>query len=563
MMLAPGLRSVGLTEGGLPDRPAEHVAMTSAPWVLGAEPSTEPWAPLLREVTHWRAASAKLNAGRWLDEGRSRWAADVLISGLVELRGGDILAVSATLDSQWARVGTAGGAGAVEAHGAPPEGEPGPNLAAGWVIERLDTRRFHTQRARAPLFAESLDRWTSAADLPSLRRSEHEELLARWLADRATPVPARFEPESFDQHPGLGVGDIDGNGLDDLIVVDRLRLPSVLLAKSAGQLELAHDRLPPDLEAGANAALLADFDGDGDPDLALGRYLLPLVILRNDGGRFVQPVPSWLPGPRPALVSTLAAADVDGDGLLDLYAATYAASMLEQELAFRGRGGQGAGPLLASMVSPDEAAAIGRAAADPSSNLYFARPGPADWFFRNTGQGFERVDSEALSILRNTYQAGFADMDGDGDPDLYRAHDFHGHTLLRNDAGTLVDATASSGLGAMGFGMGVDWGDYDRDGDPDLYVTNMFSKAGGRIVAGLDNLDERVSKAASGNRLLRNDGGRFVEVSGDGEGQEPVHRGGWGWGGQMVDVDLDGDLDIHGVSGYYTAPPEVAIQVDC
>ena len=59
---------------------------------------------------------------------------------------------------------------------------------------------------------------------------------------------------------------------------------------------------------------------------------------------------------------------------------------------------------------------------------------------------------------------------------------------------------------------------------------------------------------ARGNSLFRNLGDRFARVS----GLEPpallVERGGWGWGGQFVDVDNDGYLDIYSLSGYYTAP---------
>jgi CubicO group peptidase (beta-lactamase class C family) len=59
---------------------------------------------------------------------------------------------------------------------------------------------------------------------------------------------------------------------------------------------------------------------------------------------------------------------------------------------------------------------------------------------------------------------------------------------------------------------------------------------------------------ARGNSLFRNLPDRFARVS----GLEPpallVERGGWGWGGQFIDVDNDGDLDIHSLSGYYTAP---------
>jgi hypothetical protein len=41
-----------------------------------------------------------------------------------------------------------------------------------------------------------------------------------------------------------------------------------------------------------------------------------------------------------------------------------------------------------------------------------------------------------------------------------------------------------------------------------------------------------------------------------------VERAGWGWGGQFVDVDNDGHLDIHALNGYYTAPELPGLRPD-
>ena len=41
-----------------------------------------------------------------------------------------------------------------------------------------------------------------------------------------------------------------------------------------------------------------------------------------------------------------------------------------------------------------------------------------------------------------------------------------------------------------------------------------------------------------------------------------VEKAGWSWGGQFLDFDNDGHLDIYALSGYYTAPKDVAIPVD-
>ena len=121
--------------------------------------------------------------------------------------------------------------------------------------------------------------------------------------------------------------------------------------------------------------------------------------------------------------------------------------------------------------------------------------------------------------------------------------------------------TEASGTSDYGFGMGVSWRDYDNDGWPDLYVPNMYSKAGTRITASIDGLDQRMQKGAVGNSLLRNRGVDFERSSG-GEGGQAVERAGWSWGGQFADFDNDGREDLYVASGYYSAPDEVAIDRD-
>ena len=67
---------------------------------------------------------------------------------------------------------------------------------------------------------------------------------------------------------------------------------------------------------------------------------------------------------------------------------------------------------------------------------------------------------------------------------------------------------------------------------------------------------------ARGNSLFHNSEARFEKVSGLEESTLQVEKAGWSWSGQFVDFDNDGWLDVHALSGYYSAPSEVAVQVD-
>ena len=92
--------------------------------------------------------------------------------------------------------------------------------------------------------------------------------------------------------------------------------------------------------------------------------------------------------------------------------------------------------------------------------------------------------------------------------------------LYRNDGkGHFDDVTKETGLDVKFYGMGIACGDYDNDGDVDLFFT-----------------------AVGKNRLFRNDGGKFVDVTDDARvgGVESQWSTGAGW----FDYDNDGDLDL-------------------
>ena len=174
------------------------------------------------------------------------------------------------------------------------------------------------------------------------------------------------------------------------------------------------------------------------------------------------------------------------------------------------------------------------------------------------------VQALDVAVALNTFQASWADFDEDGDVDLYVSNDFAPDYLLRNDgdAGFKDITREAGGEAMMGFGMGATWGDYNNDGRQDLYISNMYSKAGTRIIDQLPGMDGRFRMSATGNRLFRGVADGFELVS----GQEPpalqVTKAGWSWGGQFADFDNDGFLDIYVASGFYSAPPEIARDVD-
>jgi hypothetical protein len=132
------------------------------------------------------------------------------------------------------------------------------------------------------------------------------------------------------------------------------------------------------------------------------------------------------------------------------------------------------------------------------------------------------------------------DADGDGDQDLLLANgnldpaggeargDGPRNAFYRNDDGSFVEATKSSGLGDPGYGMGLAIGDVDNDDDLDVYVANF----------GLD-------------RLYLNDGrGVFTDAT----STAGLSVGGWSASSTFLDYDGDGWLDLF-VTGYVRYQP--------
>ncbi len=422
---------------------------------------------------------------------------------------------------------------------------------AAWRIRRWETESLEMLTRTHALFAEVLDEALPRdEDRARARFSRHAALVRQSFSDSAFVAPHRyFTRQAFDRHPGISVVDIDADGYDDLSIAVRQGRNMLLHNGGDGTFTERAAQYGLDVEHHTAAALFADFDNDGDPDVFLGRTLAPSLYMVNEDGRFA--TCDLGDGVLPFLVASISAADYDGDGLLDVYFSTYAARMLLAAAPSTSRTDSWGGALLADFLPTDHARTLYGLSRDRIGHLIYDAPGPPNVLLRNLGN---RRFEPTAAVWRNTLQATWADYDRDGDPDLYLANDFAANNLLRNDGGVLVDVTAESGAADPGFGMGASWADYDGDGRQDLYVTNMHSSAGRRIT---EAAGSAFAPLARGNSLLKNGSEGFTLVA-----ASPVEDGGWGWGGQFLDFDNDGDLDIYALSGYYTPPREVALPED-
>ena len=337
--------------------------------------------------------------------------------------------------------------------------------------------------------------------------------------------------------PGVALGDVNGDGLDDLYLCQEDGLPNRLYVQNAdGTLRDESEKGGVNWLEGSRSALLVDLDNDGDQDLAVA-IMGGIVLAANRGdGRF--DYRTLLPTAHDLM--SLSAADYDQDGRLDLYVCTY------------WRNGS-AGP-----ESESRGVVTGRFVYHDSN------VGGYNSLFRNetTDQGkwnFREVTAEVGLDSNNgrwSLAAAWEDYDNDGDQDLYVANDFGRNCLYRNNGGKFVDVAGEADVEDSASGMAVTWGDYNRDGWMDVYISNMFSSAGNRITFqeqfkpnASPEVRTRLQRFARGSTLLKNlDNGPFEDVS----EEAGVARARWAWGTSFIDINNNGWEDLAVANGNIT-----------
>jgi hypothetical protein len=254
-------------------------------------------------------------------------------------------------------------------------------------------------------------------------------------------------------------------------------------------------------------AAAADYDNDGHTDLLVVNFG-GLILYRNTGTGAFQEVTAnaGLTSEQPGISATFL--DVDNDGHLDLFVANY----LQFDPAIQVPEG-------ANVPYP------GPLAYEPEFNL----------LYRNRGDGTFEDISEAAGIRIPGHRAMSVtalDYDLDGAVDIYVSNDGTPNLMLRNDGkGRFTEVGLQTGLGFNQFGaaegsMGAAVGDCSGDGLPDLFVTR-FGRA---------------------SLYLNSPGGFFmdsIQTSGILQLTMPYT----GWGGNFLDFDNDGDLDLFIANG--------------
>ena len=363
--------------------------------------------------------------------------------------------------------------------------------------------------------------------------------------DRAADVGLDFQHGAFRTHismdpvAAMGGGlcwiDYDNDGWLDLYLVNSHALDEIeyweahgglprnaLYRNQGGTFASVAAASGADFAMRGNGCVAADFNNDGWTDLFVTAHGPNKLLWNRGDGTFAEgAAEAGVDGVDTALPewnSAAAVADLNGDGLLDLFVAGY---------------------IDLSTTIPKPTGHFPQDFYGIPDRLYINQG-----ISRESGLATFREVTELVGLTRSERGLGalFSDLDQDGDLDLYITNDGHRNRLYTNEpiandpngiGFRFVDQTRTADVGDSGSGMGVTGGDYDGDGEFDLFITNW----------------DKELNALYRNQLAEDDLLTF-QYSTFRIGMRGMGNGLTGWGTHMADFDQDTDADLMTVNGH-------------
>lgn len=233
--------------------------------------------------------------------------------------------------------------------------------------------------------------------------------------------------------------------------------------------------------APSDGATFADIDNDGDLDaFVVNWYNKNNLAYINDGtGRFTQVLEGiWVN--HFGYSETASFGDYDSDGLVDLYVTNSAGSKKNFLYHNTGAGIMESVVGIAPVTDVSSSRNVSWTDIDDDGDvdLYVANEnGEKEQLYRNDGAGvFEKLLEPLITVDQySTMSSSWGDIDNDGDLDLFLANDASKNQLFRNDGNLnfsrILDTDISN---AAAHSFSSAWADIDNDGDLDLFVTNAF-----------------------------------------------------------------------------------------
>lgn len=231
----------------------------------------------------------------------------------------------------------------------------------------------------------------------------------------------------------------------------------------------------------SDGATWADCDNDGDNDcFVVNWYGVNNLLYKNNGdGTFAQ-VTTGAPVTDGGHSETAGWGDFDNDGALDLYVTN--SGGIPKNFLYKNNGDGTFAKITTGAPATD--ALISRCVnwtdydADGDADLFVTNENnQPENLYRNNGDGtFTKITTGALvNNGGKTMSASWGDYDNDGDQDVFLANDQGVDALFRSDGnGDFTKITTGPVATTGGNTFGSQWADVDHDGDLDLFATNAF-----------------------------------------------------------------------------------------
>jgi hypothetical protein len=322
---------------------------------------------------------------------------------------------------------------------------------------------------------------------------------------------------------GCAFLDYDGDGWQDILLINGMDWPGHKRQRSTlhlyrnnrdGSFTDVTRKAGLDVEMYGMGVAVGDYNNDGFPDI-LVTCVGENRLFKNTGrGTFVDETRKSGLGRRQALSTSALWFDYDRDGLLDLFVCNYVKWSPEHDV-FCSLDGKHK-----SYCTPE------------------AYRGETCWLFHNRGDGtFEDVTASSgiFDSSSKSLGVGLLDHDQDGWIDLLVTNDTQPNKLYRNKRdGTFRDIAVEAGIAFSGegkarAGMGVDVGDFDSSGRSGVAITNFDNEMIGLY------------------RALPN--GTYEDIAAQ-AGVGLPSKTTLGFGCLLVDVNLDGALDLIAANGH-------------
>ena len=386
-----------------------------------------------------------------------------------------------------------------------------------WKLDGWSKADYIFQYSKIPLFVE-VSRWVGA----DFRRTfESHKIIQQQMNSR-----------NIETIGGLAVIDWNDDSRHDFIAWNRRRTMQIFVNDGKAGFDKIIDPIPPS-HIGLHHVYF-DIDTDGKPELISSEIVdckngvAEFPVYSRKKNRFIRrrgllKFRRECSGIDQIKFQHISVADINNDGKLDLFFAGF---------------------------SNQFSKSFGH-------NRFWSKMGEPNRLFVSGARGKYSEVAGERGVAGNafSYASLFTDSNQDGHSDIYVVNDY-GRNVIYENNGQGFFSPVQSALAENGQSMGVSEVDINEDGELDYYISNMYSKAGNRIVPlakdklKTETYDELLAVAKGNSALIRDP----VQTGGFSEQAQSlgIAKAGWAWGHTFFDYDQDGRTELLVLNGNVT-----------